>query len=744
MADAGSGTYGILRVDAGKSGENAAANWSDVDWAVYHIETGTPNQQWNGDGVSASVSITGEGTVWAGEFTFDWRPGGNQVTLIASGTTRIYHNANGTPPSNFAVSASIGDTGSDGAGRGASVSQGVSLNTLKVIPGQPSTPVATRVSDTQASLTWTQSSATNGQPTANKIQKRTNGGSWTDVATISPATSATVAIAANQKVEFRLNASNSAGTTSATAASNAIYTSPAAPDNVDATKSGSNIVVSFDENVAYSEYEHEVWHGVVSGGVTTWDGSALTTLASGDLSYTHVAPNSAQVHIYRVRARAGARASSFVSSNSVQLLAAPSKPTIGTPAAIQNKALVSRFTWTHNPVDSSAQSKYQVRYSTNGGTTWTTGAKVASALKYIDYPANTFTGGQQVTFQVRTKGSYDSGSDGDASYSPWSNSAVVTYKTIPVATITSPVAASVLADATLRVNLGFSQAEAGTYVKAELELLSGATVLEALTSVLQTGITFKTKLLDGGSYSVRARVQDSNGLWSTWVTNAFTVDYIEPVAATGITTEYLPDTGFAQINMFLPTPSGSEEAAATISIFRTIDGVEEVVLNGYPAVSGDYMTFLDTVPTIHGLNSYRIVTYSALGAQTEALASLETAELRYAFLSKGPSYSFVAAFGGNIKIDDTMSVASDTVQAAGRTKPIGLFGVETSLVLKVTSTIFEGFGSTIPEVRNVLLVPGKACYRDSTGRRVFGTAKGSISYKKDVSGELSFTLEETS
>jgi hypothetical protein len=40
-------------------------------------------------------------------------------------------------------------------------------------------------------------------------------------------------------------------------------------------------------------------------------------------------------------------------------------------------------------------------------------------------------------------------------------------------------------------------------------------------------------------------------------------------------------------------------------------------------------------------------------------------------------------------------------------------------------------------------MPGRACYRDSSGRRVFGAVTGSVSYDKPYGrGDLSFTLVE--
>jgi hypothetical protein len=271
--------------------------------------------------------------------------------------------------------------------------------------------------------------------------------------------------------------------------------------------------------------------------------------------------------------------------------------------------------------------------------------------------------------------------------------------------------------------------------------LQGATLLEQLDSNIQVGITLATQGQDGISYTLRARVQDSNGLWSSWSSSTFSIAYLAPVPA-GVALSFLPDNGFSQIDLTIPAPGAGQDDATAVTITRTIDGDEEVVVQDYPVAS--VMTFLDTTPTINGTNTYTITTTSDLGAQTTVTYDLVTAECRRAYLSKGAGFSIVIVFGANLSVSETLGVASDTLEAADRVKPIGLYGVETSVSIKVQSFIFEGFGSTIALIRAFLLTSGKACYRDASGRRVFGSVKGSISYKKATRGTLSFTIIETS
>lgn len=728
----------IFRLWVAEVDYNAAGNYSIVHWILEIVKGAGSGKYAEGPhGWSVNIGgITGSGSIGS----YDFR-GYSVLTLGSNGSLLVPHNPDGSLFLNS--SAFFDDNNTWGELGDASTGGGFWLTQLNVAPGTPTGMTAVRVSDSSINLSWNISHSSNGVPTSTLVQSRVNGGAWTDLIGLGNVRSVTVSAAANQKVEYRVRAGNSAGTTSFSSASSPIYTTPAVPTDVSATKDAAmDITVAFTENVNYSEHTHEVWHGTVTGGVTTWDGSALTTLASGVTSYKHVGPSTAAQHVYRVRSKAGTLTSAYATSNTVQLLAAPNAPTVPAMGAFADKASALVFEWTHNPVDTTPQTAYEFEYSTNGGSSWTSTGKVVSAAVSRTIAASTYAAGVALTTRVRTWGSATTGGADGTGASAWSINRTVTYKTVPTATITAPAEGATLNDATLRVTVGFSQPEAATFVKAQLELLQGATLLETLESTILVGITMATPVENGTSYTIRARVQDSNGLWSAWDSNAFSVVYLAPVPA-GVDLDFLVDSGFGQIGITVPAPGGGEAAATTITITRTIDGVEEVIVQNYPVESE--LTFLDTTPVTHGTNTYRVTTTSALGAQTLVVADLVTEECRRAYLSKGTEFQLSAVFGGNLEVDEDLSVASDTVQAAGRTKPIGLYGVETSVQVKVSSFIFprDGF-STIDELRTILLVPGKACYRDASGRRVFGTVRGGVKYTKTDRGDLSFSMTETS
>lgn len=601
---------------------------------------------------------------------------------------------------------------------GGSTSGTLTLAKLTTVPGVPTGVSLVRNSDSQATVSWADTSPSNGQPTSDQIRTSVNGAAFSQIASIAPASSLVIAVAGNQKILAQVRATNSAGSSAWSASSNAIFTTPAAPTGVAATKDASlDITVAWTPNVGFAEHQHVIEHGTVTGGVTTWDGSPLATVAAATSSFKHVAPNPAQVHVYRVSAKntdTGALQSAKVLSNQVQLLVAPNKPTLPAIAPFADKAAAYVFGWTHNPADTTPQSAYEVEYSTNGGSSWTSTGKVASTTSSKTFAAGTYTAGQQLTLRVRTWGQATTGGSDGAGASPWSDLAAVTFKTRPVVTITGPVDAGTYEQAALNVQLGFAQAEGATFVSASIGLYEGATLLEQLASTTLASTVMTTRVANGGAYTVKVTVLDSNGLTSALAESDFAVEYTEPVAA-AVTATYLEDSGIGQLALTIPDPGVGEVAAVSVSITRRIDEVTETVVNQFPVEAS--LTFPDWTPTIHGDNVYTVTTISADGATTEVDVTMSTAENQWAFLSRG---SDIIRFFGNINFGASPSVDTVVKPMAGRKVPIALFGENTSLVVDGSATIFTSEGSSVDEVEKFLLKPGVVCYRDPSPRRMFG------------------------
>lgn len=723
----------VLHVQANEGTTRPSPNNSDVTVTAWIEKTAGSGYYTGNSSASYSASIDGS-TVAAGSWSpYDFTA--YTAKQLFSTTATVTHNPNGSK--SITVAVSVNDPNNMGS---ASVSQSLTLTTLTVAPGTPTGLSCTYVSDTSVSLGWTNVYASNGAPTQNKVQASVNGGAFADLVTVSATTAATVATAANRKTVFRVLASNGAGA-SAYSATATLYTTPAAPTGVAAAKDASaNIVISWTPQVAFSEHEHVIERSTDGG--TTWN--SLTVVAGGTSTYTHVSPSPSSTWKYRVRARntdTGARASAWVESNSVVLLTAPNAPTTPAIGAYADKAKALVFPWTHNAADTTAQTAYEVGYSTNGGTTWSTTGKVASTTQARTFAASSYAAGVALTLRVRTWGQATSGGSDSTGASPWSAQVTVTFKTRPTVTVIAPASGVDYEQAALDVHLGFSQAEGASFVSATIEVYSGATLLESLASTTLASTLMATRVANGGDYTVKVVVVDSNGIISDQASRAFHVDYTQPVAAV-VSVTYLEESGIGQVGITIPAPGSGEVAAASVTVTRTIDGQPEVVVSEYPAAS--VLTILDTTPTTYGDNLYTVTTVSADGATTEVESTMSTDDGEWAYLSKGAGYTQIVKFSGELKPQSTPTVDSALVKASGRKRPIGLYATTGGLTVSGTGEIVIGLGSTAKEVEEFLLIPGRACYRDPTGRRVFGQVSGSISRDSWAIASLAYTVVETS
>lgn len=729
-------------------GLDAANNRSFVTWALY-MYRGNSDKPWNNSTSAYSVSAPGGVSGSFHAYTFDPADGsGTDYTgvgvggrvLIASGGAWVTHNPNGTGSVTLSASHAAGAT----LGTASIAAKTLTLTPLVSFPATPSSVAVAYVSDTQAELSWADTSPTNGQPTSDAIYAAINDGATNPVVSIAATTSASVTVAPNCKTEFSLRAGNARGA-SVLSATATVFTTPAAPTGVAAAKDGSgNIVVSWTDNVAFTEHVHVVEHGTISGGITTWDGSPLGSVASGTSSYTHATPSPSAVHVYRVSAKntdTGALRSATVLSNSVLLLGAPNKPTLPALAPYADKAAAFVVPWVHNPVDTTAQSAYEFEYSINGGTTWSTTGKVTSGTSSKTIAASTYAANVALTVRVRTWGLATTGGSDGTGASPWSDQARVTFKTKPTVTIVAPANSADYGQSSVNVELTFAQAESATFVSATIQLYQGGTLLEQVESTTLSSTVLATRVANGTTYAVKVTAHDSNGLDTALTTSTFPVVYSEPVPAV-VTLAFLEDSGIGQIGLAIGSPGGGEVAAVTVSITRSIDGVSETILSDYPVSAS--LTILDTTPTTYGDNVYTVTTVSSDGATSEVVETLTVAEDEWAYMSTGPGFTEIIRFGGELKPQSTPTVDSTLVKAAGRSRPIGMYATTANLVVSGTGDVVVGLGSSAEDIEAFLLIPGKGCYRDPSGRRMFGQITGQISRDTYNLGTFTYTVTETS
>ena len=458
------------------------------------------------------------------------------------------------------------------------------------------------------------------------------------------------------------------------------------------------------------------------------------------------------MHVYQVTARNTATpnlTSAPVESNSVQLLAAPNAPTLAGLPNFADKSADLTVPWTHNPVDTTPQTAYEVEYSTNGGSSYTSTGKVTATNSAWAVAADTYSANDELTVRVRTWGEATSGGSDGTGASPWSDTDTVTFKTRPVVTIDGPADESTYDQADLVVELGFSQAESASFVSATIELSQGASVLETRDSTTLAATFMDVDVADGGTYTLTVTVLDSNGITSSEAVSTFDVEYTLPVAATVVATfdDASATTGLA---VTIPEAGVGEVDAVAVSISRVIDGVRETLYSSTPISVGS-TTFRDMTPATNGSNVYRVRTISADSATADTEVTLVTNDAKWVYLSTGPQFERIVRFSRGL-ITAAAPYKERALRAmAGRTSRVGLYGPLETLRVSGTATVLTAQmkeamgdgGSTVDEIEAFLKTADRTCLRDPN-HRIFGSVEGQLVNRTGVSADLEYTVEDTS
>lgn len=397
------------------SGGNGMRVGIDVQWEeVTHSETGasadvkiyTQNRYSYSDGQKLSYG----GNI-SGSFDFTNSHGNEEKFRDEKGYTYDYASDEyGSSPRSKTFTASL-----SGAFNGVTPSVSVS----SPVPGRPyadpyapGSPGVGRISDTAQQISWTDQE-TAGRPwTGVRVERSDNGGGWFYRATADEnANSYTDATGGNVRYQYRLQARgyvNGIGdyTYSGYVYTGYVWTSPNTPTSCNRSGgNGTNQTVQWANQAGYGEYVTEVWRAA-NGSY-----SRVADIGAGTQSWEDAYPasNPSIKFKYCVRHRCTGQTlysgfSNETSETTGQLLV-PNAPTNLTPTAtVINPTLARTFIWTHNPNDTTAQTKYTVRHRVVGSPTWTTTPDTTSGVSSYALPASTYATGLSIEWQVRTWG----------------------------------------------------------------------------------------------------------------------------------------------------------------------------------------------------------------------------------------------------------------------------------------------------------------------------------------------------
>jgi len=530
-------------------------------------------------------------------------------------------------------------------------------------PLTPSNLVATRNSDTNISMTFT-NPTTADNPYDSVLIRRwdnvTNG--WYTIATISgSATSYTdTTCIANRKYRYAVIGYNTLGYSPDYAYSDYVNTTPSAPSNVVAISSGTSVVISWVDNSS-NENHFYIQSSEYSGG--TWQAWVNEIeVAAGTTSWTDTTPpNIVKYRVKSLTDEYGNLSSSYIESNELTILQAPSAPSNLSPDNTYFDATgVKIFTWQHNPLDGSVQTKYSIQYKVDGGSYPGTPQinETPSSNQYHSFDADTFTNGTTYKYQVKTWGAYSTGS-------AWSTEKTFYCAAIPVATITSP-GVSDYATSLLTMTWSFT----GT---SQIEFLaklydSNDTLLEtqSIASNAET-VDFTTLLTNASTYTVTLQVKDNTGLWSEEASTEFNTVFAVPPTPSFVLTKD-ETSGTVNIAITNPSPEGDEVEAVSNNIYRSTDGInyylilEDVILN---------TSVTDYIPIIGVPCYYLVESVSATPTVAQALSDNITLTcLGLYFINGGDNYLTYVILNQEIELTD--KVDRDTVlqKFEGRSYPV--------------------------------------------------------------------------
>jgi len=572
---------------------------------------------------------------------------------------------------------------------------------------------ATRVSDTQASVAWTNNDATPAAYSNIKLYRRDDAGGWALRATLGVVASySDTGIVANHKYRFRPNVLGANGVEITGPETGDIWTTPGAPSGLVATKLGNNnIRLDWANNVNYSEYGIRIEESQNGGAF-----SELTSVSGGVITYEHASPSTSVTHAYRIRARSttGSLNSAYSNtSNTVTLLATANPPTALVPTgAAQDATGAIVFTWQHNPADGTPQVQYRLQYKIDAGSFVTVGP-TTSAVSSFTMTAATLTNGHTITWKVATSGQ-------NGTISAYSAESTFVTSAKPTVTISAPAAS--INQSALSVTWTYFQEQSSAQA-AWVAILydTNDVLLEQISGTTELTGAFTTAGEDGATYTVTVAVTSAAGLTSALDSQEFTVTYLPPASVT-VTALYDSNSGSMALTIVGDDVIGGVTVAiATVTLQRSINGGEWVTLVTGVVLIDDppTATVLDTTPTIHGTNTYRAIAFSALPSSAVSAEVIAiTDEAYWSFLSAGPGFEQIVRMKAAPKFGAEVKRQRVLHNFAGREKPVQLEGDAVNLGLSVSGTLRDD-SSTADEWEAIGRARGVMLWREPTGRRAW-------------------------
>lgn len=728
----GIGTYGArLRLRVMLLSQNKSANTSRVR-TIVDANTGNNSGVHNqGSGANVSVSGTVSKTINGKKFSI----GRNKWGTFLDETFTVKHDANGSKA--LSISGRLWSTGTSAFGNGGTVKVTATLPRLILAPTAPTWGSTSYVSASRIEITWTNRATARG-PYSNLEVQRHNGSKWQSLITLG-ATGNKVGdpgFPKNSEVRYRVRAKGPGGT-SGWVQGGTLGTTPAYPTNVHAVKSGQSIRVTWTDQAKATNRTRTF---IIEDNPDGKGWTQVGTIGGSATSWTHENPDPAVTHQYKVATRITSgrdHQSAFSAhSNTVQLQAAPKRPTRQQPkdASTYEVGDELRFEWTHNPVDTTAQTAAELAWRIDGGD-WHT--EEVDSDDHVSVTPETDETRALLEWRVRTKGDHPD-------WSPWSTTNGPQLSTRPTAVIQQPEDGSDLDVSRMKVSweyeangdedqLGQSQWRA-TLSRADADSGELGEVEQKSGDGTADDMQFDARLDNDTEYTVTVEVENGDGLWSEVDEATVTTDFPTPVLVDVLPrwdrSEGAVSLSFSEVES--PDETDHAEADAIDVERRDPEGDWLLIASGIDTAEA----IIDRTPQI-GDVEYRAISRTTLPTErTGEVAVAEWVHDHDPFWVNGGSSMSDVCRGRGSEASDSYEVEQTTHQFAGRSRPTPFFGEATEREVTANGRILHVPDmhdvSTRDEWVDLLHQFGVVCFRDCRGRKVFGLLDISFDTKQNT------------
>lgn len=490
-------------------------------------------------------------------------------------------------------------------------------------PRAPSNLSAKRNSDTSMTISWGANyTDINGHYpwTGIYVDRATDSGGWTQVASLSwSATSWTdTSTSANHRYIYRARSYNAAGTGTSNSSSY-LFTTPAAPSKLTASKPSTTAV---DLTCGSLPLWYDGVQFRISTDGSTWTDKTLTKQST--YVWRDTTPPSGTVW-YACRTYKGSLYSGWTFSNSVLTVQAPNAPTIATIDSVYAIGSTTTIKWTKNHPDGTAQTKAQVEITTPDGTATTYDISGATASYTLELTTTGIYG-----VRVRTYGLYDG-------WGAWSAYTVTNVYELPQAYFETPqINDEALSELPYSITWSITDHTGVSYQQLTLTDAYGAQIVNTSldTDIRAYEIDGSYGLANNSSFTLTLYVRAGSSLTTT-TTRTFTTDWVAPaapIATIETTDDYAAHIIFGtkvDDTTDSDTDSGETESAEDESGISTQSDVPETVSYSLIRISPDGtrnticaeategQEFVDWIPPLNTEFQYLIISYAESGVTNQ-------------------------------------------------------------------------------------------------------------------------------